>query len=144
MPRNDVFVTTKLWNDEQGFDETLRAFERSLDRLGLDYLDLYLVHWPRPMVMEDTWRAMEMIRADGRARSVGVSNFLPHHLDQLASFADEMPVVNQVEFHPHLQIPDVLEACERYDVVAEAWSPLKPGPGARRSGPSSRSPTATM
>lgn len=127
VPRDEVFITTKVWNDDQGFEETLTALRRSLDRLGLDYVDLYLVHWPRPILMEETWRAMELLHSDGRARSIGVSNFLPHHLDRLASFADTMPVLNQVEFHPHLQSPDLVASCEQHEVVAEAWSPLKRG-----------------
>ena len=127
VARQEVFITTKVWNDEQGYDETLRAFEASTKRMGLDYIDLYLVHWPRPLLMEDTWAAMEDIRGSGGVRSIGVSNFLAHHLDRLASFANVMPVVNQIEFHPHLQSPAVLEACVRHGVMVEAWSPLKRG-----------------
>ena len=127
LPREDVFVTSKVWNSDQGFDSTIRAVKASLRRLKTSYLDLYLVHWPRPSLMQETWRAMETIRSEGLARSIGVSNFLSHHLDQTASFANEMPVVNQVEFHPLLQVPDVVEACARHGVVVEAWSPLKRG-----------------
>ena len=127
VPREDVYVTSKVWNSDQGYDQTMRAARASLDRLGMTYLDLYLVHWPRPSLMQETWRAMETIRSEGLARSIGVSNFLPHHLDQTASFASEMPVINQVELHPLLQVPDVVEACARHGVVVEAWSPLKRG-----------------
>ena len=127
VPRQELFITSKVWNDEQGFDETLAAVQRSLERLGTDYLDLYLVHWPRSMLMEDTWRAMEAIAATGKARAIGVSNFLPHHLDRLASFAETTPALNQVEFHPRLQSPDVVEACHARGIVLEAWSPLMRG-----------------
>ncbi len=127
VPRQEIFLTSKVWNDEQGFDETLAAVQRSLERLDTGYLDLYLVHWPRPMLMEDTWRAMEAIADAGKARAIGVSNFLPHHLDQLASFAETPPALNQVEFHPRLQSPDVVEACGARGILLEAWSPLMRG-----------------
>lgn len=127
VPRQEIFLTSKVWNDEQGFDETLAAVQRSLERLGTGYLDLYLVHWPRPMLMEDTWRAMEAIADAGKARAIGVSNFLPHHLDQLASFAETPPALNQVEFHPRLQSPAVVEACRARGILLEAWSPLMRG-----------------
>lgn len=127
VPREDLYLTSKVWNDEQGFDETLAAVQRSLRRLGTDYLDLYLVHWPRPLLMEDTWRAMETIMASGLARSIGVSNFLVHHLDRLTEFSDVVPAVNQIEFHPRLQSPELVKACEGRGIAVEAWSPLMRG-----------------
>ena len=127
VDRDDVFVTTKVWNSEQGFESTLEACDASLRRLGLDAVDLYLVHWPRPHLMEDTWRAMETILAEGKARAIGVSNHLVHHLEQLFEFAEILPAVNQVEFHPHLQSPELVRFCDAHDVVIEAWSPLKRG-----------------
>ena len=126
-PRDQVFVTTKVWNTDQGFEETLRACDASLDRLGLDYLDLYLVHWPMPAVMEETWRAMEAILHEGKARSIGVSNFLVHHLEQLFEFAETLPAVDQVEFHPHLQQPGLRSFLRAHGISMTAWSPLKRG-----------------
>lgn len=127
IPRSQLFVTTKVWNTDQGFTSTLRSLDASLTRLGMDYVDLYLIHWPRPALIEDTWRALEHGRADGKVRSIGVSNFLPHHLDRLLSIADVPPTVNQFEFHPHLQQPDLVARCERLGIQIEAWSPLKRG-----------------
>jgi diketogulonate reductase-like aldo/keto reductase len=127
VDRRDVFVTTKVWNDEQGLVGTMEALDRSLARLGMDYVDLYLVHWPRPHLMEETWRAMESILDDGKARAIGVSNFLVHHLEQLFEFAEVLPAVNQVEFHPHLQQPDLVRFCDAHQIRVEAWSPLKRG-----------------
>jgi len=127
LDRSDVFVTTKLWNSEQGYDTALAAIDASLAELGMDYVDLYLVHWPKPEHTRDTWRAMEEIKASGRARAIGVSNFLPEHLDQLLAHADVAPSINQIEFHPHLQSPELVAYCTDHDIVVEAWSPLKAG-----------------
>lgn len=127
IPRDEVFVTTKVWNSDQGFEPALRAFDTSLDRLGLDHVDLYLIHWPRPVLIEETWQALEQIYEDGRARAIGVSNFMTHHLDRLLAIADVAPTVNQVEFHPHLQQPALVQYCEAHDIRFEAWSPLKRG-----------------
>ena len=127
LARGDVFVTTKVWNTDQGLGETIAACDRSLDRLGFDYVDLYLVHWPKPAQMEETWRAMETILRDGKARAIGVSNFLIHHLEQLFEFAEVLPAVNQVEFHPHLQQPALMGFCRAHDIRVTAWSPLKRG-----------------
>ena len=126
-PRDEIFVTTKVWNTDQGHQRTLDAFEASLRRLDTDYVDLYLVHWPRPILIEETWRAMEEIYADGRTRAIGVSNFMIHHLDQLLEIAEVPPAINQVEFHPHLQQPDLVRYCEEAGIAFEAWSPLKRG-----------------
>ncbi len=127
VDRSDLFITTKLWNSDQGYQSTLDAFDDSVTALGLGYVDLYLVHWPKPETMEPTWRAMEEIQASGKARAIGVSNFLPKHLDQLAATATVLPSINQVEFHPHLQSPELMAYCDDHDIVIEAWSPLKHG-----------------
>jgi 2,5-diketo-D-gluconate reductase A len=127
IPRSDIFVTTKLWNSDQGYDSSLAAIDESLARLGLDHVDLYLVHWPKPEHTRDTWRAMEEIRASGRARAIGVSNFLPEHIDQLLEHATVPPSINQIEFHPHLQSPELVEYCSQHGIVIQAWSPLKAG-----------------
>ena len=127
ITRSDLFITTKLWNSEQGYDTALAAVDESLSKLGLDYLDLYLVHWPKPEHTRGTWRAMEAIKASGKARAIGVSNFLPQHLDQLLEHASIAPSINQIEFHPHLQSPGLVDYCTDHDIVVEAWSPLKAG-----------------
>ncbi|RLL69602.1 aldo/keto reductase [Streptomyces sp. Z26] len=129
VPRSELFVTTKLWNADQGYDSTLRAFDTSLDKLGLDHVDLYLIHWPRPAVGKyvDTWKAFEKIHADGRARAIGVSNFHPAHLQRLAENSGVVPAVNQIELHPHLQqsVPRAYHA--DHGIATEAWSPLGQG-----------------
>ncbi len=127
LDRADVFVTTKVWNTDQGYERTLRSLDASLERLGMDHVDLFLVHWPRPLLIEETWRAMEQILEEGRARAIGVSNFLVHHLEQLLAVATVAPAVNQVEFHPHLQQPELVTFCEDHDIRFESWSPLKRG-----------------
>jgi len=127
IDRSEVFVTTKLWNSNQGYQSALSAIDTSLGKLGMDYVDLYLVHWPKPEHTADTWRAMEEIQTAGKARAIGVSNFLPHHLDQLFETATVAPSINQIEFHPHLQSPELVSYCDDHDIVVEAWSPLKQG-----------------
>ncbi len=127
VPREEVFLTTKVWNNEQGGEETRRAIQRSLKRLNVDYVDLYLIHWPIPSQLKDTWKAMENIQREGLARSIGVSNFLIHHLEPLLDFAEIPPTVNQVEFHPYLQQPELIEFCESHKIQVEAWSPLMKG-----------------
>lgn len=127
FPRQDVFVITKVWNSEQGYDATLRAFDSSCARLGLEHLDLYLVHWPVPARMADTWRALERLYKEGRSRAVGVSNFMVHHLQALANTAEVIPQVNQVEFHPHLLQPDLRQYCRSMGIRLQAWSPLMRG-----------------
>ncbi|GMQ98143.1 MAG: glyoxal/methylglyoxal reductase [Acidimicrobiia bacterium] len=127
IDRDDVFVTTKLWNSDQGYESALAALDASLGRLGMDYVDLYLVHWPKPEHTADTWRAMEELRASGKARAIGVSNFLQEHLDQLSETATLRPSINQIEFHPHLQSPELVSYCKSMGIVVEAWSPLKHG-----------------
>ena len=129
IPREEIFVTTKVWNDDQGYDETLRAFDASLGLLGMDYVDLYLIHWPAPKQDRyvDTWRALEAIRRDGRARSIGVSNFNAPHLEKLLAASTEVPVINQVEIQPWLQQRALRDFDAAHGIVTEAWSPLARG-----------------
>src|SRR3954463_7726971 len=131
IPRDDIFVTTKVWNSEQGYDRTLQAFDGSLKLLGLDVIDLYLIHWPTPArdLYVDTWRALERIYADGRARAIGVSNFTVAHLDRISSEGTVVPAVNQVELHPGLPQDALRAAHARHGIVTEAWSPLGRGHG---------------
>ncbi len=127
VPREELFITTKLWNSEQGYESTLAAFETSMNKLGLDYLDLYLIHWPGKDKYKETWKAFEKLYKDGRVRAIGVSNFLVHHLEDLLSSAEIKPMVNQVEFHPHLTQKELLAFCKNEGIQLEAWSPLKQG-----------------
>jgi len=127
VPRSELFITTKLWNADHGFDNTLRAFDASLARLGLDYIDLYLLHWPVAKLRLDSWRALERLHAEGRARSIGVSNFLAPHLTELAQHAKIMPQVNQIELSPFLQRRDTVAWCRQHQIVLEAYSPLTRG-----------------
>ncbi|MEV7194714.1 aldo/keto reductase [Streptomyces sp. NPDC093510] len=131
VAREDLFVTTKLWNADQGYDTTLRAFDTSLEKLGLDYVDLYLIHWPLPSkdAYVDTYKAFEKIHADGRAKSIGVSNFLPEHLERLIGETSIIPAVNQIELHPHLQQRATREYHAEQGIATEAWSPLGQGKG---------------
>ncbi|GEB47647.1 oxidoreductase [Streptomyces cacaoi] len=126
IPREDLFVTTKLWNTDQGHDAALRAFDSSLHRLGLDYVDLYLIHWPAPGQDRyvETWRALARIHAEGRARSVGVSNFEPEHLRRLLDDGGPVPAVNQIELHPRLQQEELRAFDAEHGIATEAWSPL--------------------
>jgi len=126
LAREDVFVTTKLWNDDQGYDRARRAFDASLERLGLEYVDLYLIHWPCPAqdLYRETWRALEKVHADGQARAIGVSNFTAEHLRRLAAEADVLPSINQVELHPTMQQADLRAAHAELGIVTEAWAPL--------------------
>lgn len=129
VPREQVFVTTKLWNDDQrkGYDACLKAFDASLSKLGMDYVDLYLVHWPVPGQYKEAWRAVEKIYASGRAKAIGVSNFMVHHLEDLLKDTKTVPMVNQVEFHPCLVQKPLMEFCRKHRIVEEAWSPLMRG-----------------
>ncbi len=127
VPRKELFITTKLWNSDQGYESTLRACDDSLKRLGMDYVDLYLVHWPVKGKYKETWRAMEKLYADGKARAIGVSNFLAHHLDDVLADCEVTPMVNQIEFHPYLVQQDLLDLCEKHKVRVEAWSPIMRG-----------------
>jgi diketogulonate reductase-like aldo/keto reductase len=127
VDRDEVFVTTKVWNTDQGYDKALAAFDRSRSLLDMDVVDLYLVHWPIKGSYKDTWRALEKIYADGKSRSIGVSNFLVHHLQDLMADFDVVPAVNQVEFHPFVLQKDLLDFCEDNEIQFEAWSPLTRG-----------------
>jgi len=126
LPRDEVFVTTKLWNDRQGYDSTLRAFHLSLEALGMDYVDLYLIHWPLPSrdLYLDTWRAFERLHEEGYVRSIGVSNFRVEDLERLRAEADVQPTVNQIELHPRLQQAELRAWHNEHGVATEAWSPL--------------------
>ncbi|SFB33157.1 Aldo/keto reductase [Lentibacillus halodurans] len=127
VPREKIFVTSKVWNDEQGYESTLQAFETSLEKLGLDYLDLYLIHWPVKGKYKDTWKAMEKLYNEGKVRAIGVSNFHVHHLQDLFADSKVKPVIDQVEYHPHLTQEKLKAFCEEKDIQLEAWSPLKKG-----------------
>ena len=127
LPRDQVFVTTKLWNDDQGYDSTLRAFDAALKRMQLDTIDMYLLHWPLPGKRQESWRALERLRAEGRVRAIGVSNYMEHHLEELLDYAHELPSVNQIEVSPFLQQRGVRTLCERHGIVVEAYSPLTKG-----------------
>ena len=127
IPRDEIFVTTKVWNTDQGYDSTLRAFDVSVRKLGLDVVDLYLVHWPVPELYTDTWKALEKLYADGRVRAIGVSNFLEHHLETIMSRFEIVPTVNQVEFHPRLLQTELRHFCRKHRIQYEAWSPLMRG-----------------
>lgn len=131
LPREELFVTTKLHNPDQGYDQALRAFDLSLAKLGLDYVDLYLIHWPQPRrdAYTDTWRALERIAADGRARAIGVSNFQPAHLRRLMDGSDVVPAVNQIELHPQLAQSELRSLHAQLGIATEAWSPLGQGKG---------------
>lgn len=127
VPRDEIFVTTKLWNDDQGYESTLRSFERSRRELGLDVVDLYLIHWPVPGKRDESWKALVHLKEQGIARSVGVSNYTIRHLEELLSWSPRPPSVNQVEFHPFLFQKDLLEFCSGRKIQLEAYSPLARG-----------------
>ena len=135
IPRDELFITTKVWNTDHGYEETLKAFDASMDRLGLDYCDLYLIHWPAPAAMRDcweeknaqTWRAMEKLYAEGRVRAIGLSNFWPHHIDALLKTACVMPMVNQIRLNPADQHAEVAAYSRKYGMLLEAYSPLGTG-----------------
>ncbi|MFI2670252.1 aldo/keto reductase [Streptomyces albidoflavus] len=131
IPREELFVTTKLWNSDHGYDAALRAFDSSLEKLGLDHVDLYLIHWPLPAkdTAVDTYKALEKIYSEGRARAIGVSNFLPEHLERLIDATSIIPAVNQIELHPHLQQRAAREYHAEQGITTEAWSPLGQGKG---------------
>jgi diketogulonate reductase-like aldo/keto reductase len=127
IARNEVFITTKLWNADQGYESTLKAFERSLNKLQTDYIDLYLIHWPVRGKYAESWRAMEELYRAGKVRAIGVSNFTIHHLKDLMKSVTVNPMVNQVEFHPYLVQPELLEFCQQNNIQYEAWSPIMRG-----------------
>jgi diketogulonate reductase-like aldo/keto reductase len=127
VPRKEVFVTSKVWNSDQGYANTLRAFDVSMKLLGFEYLDLYLVHWPVKEKYIESWRALEQLYAEGRMRAIGVSNFLRHHLKNLLAHCKVVPMVNQMEFHPRLVQQELIDFCYDHTIQYEAWSPLMQG-----------------
>ena len=130
VPREEVLVATKFWMDDLGFENTLKAFDKSLKLLGLEYLDLYLIHWPAPkrgLLYVDSWKAMEKLKNDGLVRSIGVCNFHTHHIDEILKVAEHKPVLNQVELHPWLTQDKVLDYDNSHKIVTQAWSPLARG-----------------
>lgn len=135
LEREDIFVTTKLWNDDQGYDNTMRAFEKSYRALGLDYFDLYLIHWPIPQGREadfaelndGTWKAFCELKEQGLIRSLGVSNFLPEHIERLRKASGVTPVINQIELHPALKQTETVEYCRANGIAVEAWRPIMKG-----------------
>ncbi|MDM8151069.1 aldo/keto reductase [Priestia megaterium] len=127
ISREDVFVTSKVWNADLGYDSTIAAYETSLQKLGLDYLDLYLIHWPVEGKYKEAWRALETLYKEGKVKAIGVSNFQIHHLEDLMKDAEIKPVINQVECHPRLTQKELQAFCEKHDIQFEAWSPLMQG-----------------
>ncbi|ADU32308.1 aldo/keto reductase [Evansella cellulosilytica] len=129
VPREELFITSKVWNSNQGYDKTLAAFDETLNKLGLDYLDLYLIHWPVPAEGKyiDTWKALEKLYNDGKIRAIGVSNFQVHHLQDVIDQCDIVPMVNQVEYHPKLTQKELHTFCKNNNIQLEAWSPLMQG-----------------
>jgi 2,5-diketo-D-gluconate reductase A len=130
VPRDQVQVATKFWMDDLGYENTLKAFDKSLKLLGLDYLDFYLIHWPAPkrgLLYVESWRAMEKLKNEGLVRSIGVCNFHPHHVDEILKVAEHKPVLNQVELHPWLTQDKVLEYDNSHSILTQAWSPLARG-----------------
>ena len=127
IDRKDLFITSKVWNTDQGYDPAIRAFYQSLSKLKTDYLDLYLVHWPVEGKYKDTWRALETLYDEGKIKAIGVSNFLQHHLEDLLQAARIAPMVDQLEFHPRLIQPSLLDFCKQQQIQYEAWAPLMQG-----------------
>ncbi|RSL32415.1 aldo/keto reductase [Salibacterium salarium] len=129
IPRDDLFITTKVWNEDQGYDNTLKAFNASLEKLGLDYVDMYLIHWPTPAYDDyvDTYKAMEKLYHDGKVKAIGVCNFDTDHLQRIIDECEVKPVVNQVECHPYFAQNELKKFCAEHDIYIEAWSPLMQG-----------------
>lgn len=129
VPREELFITTKVWNTDQGYENTLQAYEESLEKLGLRYVDLYLIHWPTPEYDQyvETYRALEKLYKDGRVRAIGVCNFNVEHLERIIAECEIVPVVNQVECHPYLQQNELKDFCDQHHIYLEAWSPLMQG-----------------
>lgn len=132
IAREEFFIATKLWKDEMGYEQAKEAFQRSLERLKTDYVDLYLIHWPRPdagyadwkQLDLDTWRALEELYREGRVKAIGLSNFLPHHIENLIQHAEVMPMVNQIEFHPGYAQEATVRYCQEHGILVQAWSPM--------------------
>jgi diketogulonate reductase-like aldo/keto reductase len=127
VSREELFITTKVWNADQGYESTLKAFDESMKKLGLEYLDLYLVHWPVEGKYKDTWRALETLYKEGKIKAIGVSNFQIHHLEDVIKDAEIVPMVNQVEYHPRLTQKELQAFCRQHSIQLEAWSPLMQG-----------------
>lgn len=127
IPREEIFLTSKVWNTDQGYNSTFKAFDESLEKLQTDYLDLYLIHWPKGERSVETWKAMEELYKKRRVRAIGVSNFLLHHLKEFLPHCNTKPAVNQVEFHPELIQPELYNFCKNNDIQQEAWSPIMKG-----------------
>lgn len=130
IKREDLFITTKVWNSDQGYEETLKAFEASLERLNLDYIDLYLIHWPNTKNMAttfETWKALEKLYNDKKVKAIGVCNFEKHHLEELEQISTVTPMVNQIEIHPYNQQLELRKYCESKNIIVESWSPLIQG-----------------
>ncbi|MCI0766410.1 aldo/keto reductase [Bacillus sp. TL12] len=127
IPREELFITSKVWNNDQGYESTLQAFETTLQKLGLEYLDLYLVHWPVKGKYTETWKALEKLYKEGRVRAIGVSNFQIHHLQDVLEIAEMKPMINQVEYHPRLTQEELHSFCKEHTIQLEAWSPLMQG-----------------
>jgi len=127
ISREELFITSKVWNSDLGFDSTIAAYEQSLEKLGLDYLDLYLIHWPKEGKYKDAWRALETLYTEGKVKAIGVSNFQVHHLEDVMADAKVIPMVNQVEYHPRLTQKEVQAFCKEHGILLEAWSPLMQG-----------------
>ena len=127
VPREEIFLTTKVWNSDQGYEQTLRAFDRSLAALQTDYIDLYLIHWPVAGLYKETWRALEDLYTAGKVKAIGVSNFQVHHLEDLMATARIAPMVNQIEMHPWLQQHELRAFAEQEGIVLEAWRPIMMG-----------------
>lgn len=132
IDRNELFITSKVWNTDRGYKQTKLAFEKSLNNLKLDYLDLYLIHWPANKkqfsnakeINAQTWKAMEELYLEGKIKAIGLSNFLPHHIEELKETAQIMPMVNQIEFHPGFAQVELVKYCQKNNIIVEAWSPL--------------------
>ena len=129
LPREELFITTKVWNSDHGYENTLKAFDESLEKLGLDYVDLYLIHWPTPKYDEyvETYKALEKLYKDGRVKAIGVCNFAIEHLERILNECEVVPAVNQVECHPYLQQKELKDFCEKHNILVEAYSPLMNG-----------------
>lgn len=127
VPRKEIFLTSKVWNTDQGYQSTLKAFDKSLEKLQTDYLDLYLIHWPKGELSAESWKALEELYEKGKVKAIGVSNFMVHHLEDLLKTCQIKPMVNQVEFHPKLIQPDLLTFCKTNEIQLEAWSPIMKG-----------------
>lgn len=127
VDRKDIFITSKVWNSDQGYETTLKAFDKTMEKLGFEYLDLYLIHWPVKGKYIETWKALVHLYEMGRVRAIGVSNFLIHHIEDIRKISEILPAVNQVEFHPYLVQQELIDFCRSNNIQFEAWSPLMQG-----------------